>query len=602
MTIARALPLLMLLLLPQLLDAQGSASPIGGYADHLVDRLSVKSGLATRHFNSLRPYLRGDLATLAIQLDTQDLAWTPRDRFDLQHLLLDNNEWLVQGALPTTIAQSGQRVYRRVYVDSSQTFYTLEARPSAASTESPYYQRSSKPLLKYFYRSPANFFEIDEKFFHLRINPILNIRYGRDGNVDDPIFYNRRGVELRGGIDDRIYFYTNILETQARFPEYVRERIGLESAVPGAGFYKNYQSSVFNIDQGQDFLLSQGYLGFHLSPHVGVQFGHGRNFIGNGYRSLFLSDYANNYFYLKLNTRVWKFHYQNIFAELNAESLRDNPGNNVLDRKYMVAHYLTYRPIPQLRLGIFETVIYHREGQFELQYLNPVILYRTIEQGLDSPDNILIGLDFAYDFFKTGQLYGQLMLDEFVFNELLVERRGWWANKYGFQLGIKYFDALGIDHLDLQAEINVVRPYTYQHRDSASNYTHTVQSLAHPLGANFREFLVQLRYPILDRLVLNTRLILAQQGEDDGSFNYGGDLILDYGNRRDNFGNETLQGVRSDIVIAGIDLSYQLFHNVFIDLSYFYRNKTSQESVRDRTDAFIEGGIRMNINQRRLDF
>ncbi len=601
MNIAKAILLGLFLAATQLLLAQGSASPTGGYSDHLVDRLSIKSGITTRHYNSLRPHLRGDLAALALQLDSLSI-WTPRDRMDLEYLLLDNNEWLMQSKLPTSIGNQREPVSQKVYVDSTETFYTIEERAQTASLRSPHYQKSKKPLLKYFYRTPANFFQIDEKFFHLRLNPILNIRYGRDGNVDDPIFYNRRGLELRGGVDDRIYFYTNILETQARFPEYVRERIGKEKTVPGAGFYKDYSSSVFNVEEGQDFLLSQGYLGFNVSPHVGVQFGHGRNFIGNGYRSLFLSDYANNYFYLKLNTRVWKFHYQNIFAELNAESLRDNPGNNVLDRKYMVAHYLTYRPIPNLRLGFYETVIYHREGQFELQYLNPIILYRTIEQGLDSPDNILIGLDIAYDFLKTGQIYGQLMLDEFSFSELFVERRGWWANKYGLQLGVKYFDAIGIDHLDIQAEFNLARPYTYQHRDSASNYTHTVQSLAHPLGANFQEFLVKVRYPILDRLILDARLIFAQQGEDDGFFNYGGDLLLNYGNRQDNFGNETLQGVRSEIMIAGIDLSYQLFHNVFIDLSYFYRNKESQEATRSRTDAYLQGGIRMNIGRRRLDF
>ena len=39
-----------------------------------------------------------------------------------------------------------------------------------------------------------------------------------------------------------------------------------------------------------------------------------------GIRSVFLSDYANEYLFLKLNARVWKFHYQSLFAELNADS------------------------------------------------------------------------------------------------------------------------------------------------------------------------------------------------------------------------------------------------------------------------------------------
>lgn len=590
------------LLITQLGFGQGSAAPLGNEAYHIMDRLSIKTGLAKPHFNSLQPFLRGDITAFAIHVDTTAENLSRRDRVDLRYIFLDNNEWLSQSELPTAIGGTREVVKRKVFIDSTQTFYTFEETPQQATVQNNRYIKREKPILKYFYQTPANLFQVDDKYFSLRLNPILDISYGKDSDVDDPIFYNRRGVETRVGIDDRIYFYANILETQARFPEYVHQKINNDKSVPGAGLYKNYRSTVFNIDNGFDFLLSQGYLAFNVTSHVGVQFGHGQNFIGNGYRSLFLSNYANNYFYLKLNTRVWKLHYQNIFAELNAESLRDNPGNTLLDKKYLAAHYLTYRPIPALRLGVYEAVVYHRSNQFELQYLNPVILYRTIEQGLDSPDNAFVGLDFSWDILKRFQIYGQLMLDEFLFKELLIEKNGWWANKYGIQLGVKYIDALGIDHLDIQAEYNTVRPYTYQHRDSSSNYSHTAQPLAHPLGANFKEFILKVRYPILDRLVLNARMIWSEFGEDDNQFNYGGNLLLSYGNRKGTYGNETGQGINAKTLLTGIDLSYQLHHNLFIDLSYFYRKKDSQEDTRDRIDSYFQGGIRMNIARNKMDF
>lgn len=599
-----ALTALLICFSQQLGFTQGSAIPLGNEAYTIMDRLSIKTGLPTPFFNTLQPFRRGDAAAYAIQVDTTAAVLTTKDRFDLRYIFLDNNEWLSQTNLPTTIGGKRELLYRKVYIDSTKTFYTLEETPQEATVVNNRYLKREKPLLKYFYQTPANLFQIDSKYFHLRLNPILDIRYGKAQDLDDPIFFNRRGVEVRGGIDDRIYFYSNILETQASFPEYVRQEIDRTQAVPGAGFYKNYASDVFNINKGQDFLLSQGYLAFNVSPHVGVQFGHGRNFIGNGYRSLFLSDFSNNYFYLKLNTRVWKLHYQNIFAELNAESIQDNPGNNILDKKYLAAHYLSYRPTPNIRVGIYEAVVYHRSNQFELQYLNPVILYRTIEQGLDSPDNAFIGLDFSWNLLKRFQVYSQLMLDEFLFSELLVERRGWWANKYGIQLGLKYIDALGIDHLDIQAEYNTVRPYTYQHRDSSSNYSHTAQSLAHPLGANFKEYLVKIRYPILDRLVFQGRMIWAEYGEDDPvtGINYGSDLLLSYGNRASRFGNFTGQGIKTNTFLAGVELNYQLYHNLFIDLSYFYRKKDSEDDSRDLIDNYIQVGVRMNIGKRNLDF
>ena len=49
------------------------------------------------------------------------------------------------------------------------------------------------------------------------------------------------------------------------------------------------------------------------------------------------------------------------------------------------------------------------------------------------------------------------------------------------QLGAKYVDAFGINNLDLQLEMNRVRPFTHSHNDSISNYTHYNQPLAHPL-------------------------------------------------------------------------------------------------------------------------
>ena len=61
------------------------------------------------------------------------------------------------------------------------------------------------------------------------------------------------------------------------------------------------------------------------------------------------------------------------------------------------------------------------------------------------------------------------------------------AISLAYKLGGKYFDAFTVKNLDLQGEMNMVRPYTYTHYDSTANYTHYNQPLAHPLGAGFAE-------------------------------------------------------------------------------------------------------------------
>ena len=372
--------------------------------------------------------------------------------------------------------------------------------------------------------------------------------------------------------------------------------------MPGQGFFKSYSSELFNIKTGHDYLNAQGYLGFNISRHVGMQFGYGRNFIGNGYRSMLLSDFSNNYLYLKLNWKVWRLHFQNLFTEMAVFSQKGGPDGNLIPKKYMAAHHLSFNITPNLNVGFFETVVFSRNNHFELQYLNPVILYRTIEQANGSADNVLIGLDAKWNFLERFQLYGQLMLDEFVFRELFLEPNGWWGNKYGVHLGLKYIDAFGIDHLDLQGEYNMARPYTYSHRDSSAHYSHYDQPLAHPLGANFREFIFKLRYVPIHKLVLEARLIRANFGEDIDNASWGMNIFKSDLFRINDYGNETTQGRFTQTTLMCLDLIYQIRHNVFLDLQYLYRKKDSDADERDDITNVFRAGLRVNVGKQRFDF
>jgi len=592
---------LLFIVLVQFLHAQGSALILENEAYHTMDRLSIKSGIDAPFHTSLRPYNRKDVTDYAMAIDSLNIRLTPLDREDLKFIFRDNNEWLKTSEYSTTIGGKREVVNTKEYIDSTRTFYTFADTQVAASKQSDQYFLSEKPILKYFYKTPANFLEIDKKYFHLRVNPIVAFKIGKDANDDNLIFNNTRGVEIRGGIDDRIYFYTNILETQARFPNYVNDYIDKNEVIPNAGLFKTYNSSIFNITDGYDYLLAQGFIGFNVSKHVGVQFGHGQNFIGNGMRSLLISDFATNYFYLKFNTRVWKFNYQNIFAELVAGS-KSQVQDDLLPKKYIATHHLSYNITPDINIGIFESVVFSRNNQFEFQYLNPIILYRSIEHQIGSPDNVLLGLDAKWNFLNQFSLYGQFVLDEFKFDELVTNNNGWWANKYGIQAGLKYIDAFGVDHLDLQFETNIVRPYTFTHRDSSASYTHFNQALAHPLGANFKEFLINVRYVPIKNLFINARLAFFEQGEDNDGSNWGSDLLKSHNTREQDYGNEIGQGFSSNTVFGRLNVSYQVFHNMFVDLDYIYRNKDSDLNILDRETNYIGGGIRINLAKQQMDF
>jgi len=584
------------------MNAQGVGTPLNMDSYHIVDRLDIKTGVNNPIHTSLKYYLRGDVTHFAIAVDTSLEKLTIKDRRDLYYLFRDNNEWLGQKDKGEDNVKG--ETQEKVYVDSTKTFYTYQSNQTTASEESDYYIESKRPILKHFYKTPANLFELNKDYFHLKINPILHGKIYKENDNEDPNFINLRGITVRGGIDDKVYFFSEIQETQAGFARYVNDRISRDQAIPGAGTFKDYESSISERIKGFDYLNAQGYFGVNISKHVGLQLGHGRNFIGNGYRSLLLSDFGANYFYLKLNTNVWRFHYQNIFAELSAIGGRNDIGDNLLPKKYFATHYLSYKFSNNFTVGLFESVIFNRQDHFEFQYLNPIILYRSVEQAIGSPDNAMLGMDFKWNFLKRFSLYGQIIIDEFLFRELVIDRNGWWANKNGVQVGLKYIDVLGIDHLDAQFEFNTVRPYTYTHRDtlSTASYTHYNQPLAHPLGANFKEFIFKLRYQASKKLVIDTRFINMNYGTDTDAIFWGNNINRDYTQRFSDYGNKTGQGVGTNTQIFGLDLSYQVFHNMYIDLEYFYRNQNSELDELDLKTSYFGGGVRVNIAKQKLDF
>ena len=104
-----------------------------------------------------------------------------------------------------------------------------------------------------------------------------------------------------------------------------------------------------------------------------------------------------------------------------------------------------------------------------------------------------LGIGGSYNFDDSYKLYGQFLLGEFVLREFIAGT-GWWGNKYGIQLGIQTPEAFKISGLHLLLEGNLVRPYTYSHSNTLSNYGYEMQPLAHPLGANFIEGIVEAKY------------------------------------------------------------------------------------------------------------
>jgi hypothetical protein len=541
-----------------ILLGQGTYVPLNSYTQHQIDRLDIKYGkiLPIPH-TSVKPFNRKMVGEYAESMYNSNIDQSKQLTFNLEYLLNDNTEW----------------------------------------TDSFEYQR--KPLWKIFYPEKASMLGVDQDAFIVKVNPVIHLDFGKElGN--NMIFTNTRGFELRSYIKKKLGFYTYIGENQVRFLSYIRdERIGRTHAhVPGDGYWKTYRGNA------QDFFTARGYMTFNVIEHLDFQFGYDKNFIGNGYRSLFLSDNANAYLFLKMNIKVWRINYQSIFTELVGQYNRG--GDRLLDKKYAVFHHLNFNVTNWLDIGIFESVVFSRSNHFELHYLNPLIFYRSIEQDLGSPDNVFVGLDYKANIFSSFSLYGQALISEFNFANLKA-RNGWWANKMAFQQGLKYIDVAGVDNLDVQLEFNMARPYIYAHKERGTsqlaNYTHYNQELAHPFGANFREFITIVRYqpPVLPGLSFQMEFMHGLVGRDTAGIHYGSDIfrVTNANTAAGVFGNKVGQGNKNRINYVNLMASYQFWHNMFADFSLGVRKLNTDIPELNSNSVWLSGGVRINTGLRR---
>lgn len=543
-------------------QSQGAYIPLGTESYHLIDRLEIKSGFINQHIHtSVKPYSRQQTAAFLQQVGDSELSnWSGRDDFNWSYLSADNHEW---------------------------------------THDSNSYSR--KPVLKKFYREKAFLFSHQGEGLDLYVNPVFDFNggYSLEKKLNQSIYTNSRGFEIRGAIGKKLGFYTYFSENQTRLPYYVDERADSTDALPGVGFLKNFGSN------GYDYLLARGYITFAASKYIDFQFGHDRNFSGNGYRSLVLSDFAREYLFLKVNTKVWKLHYQNMFMELfNGSSFTGV--SSLVGKKYAAHHHLSMNLSKNFNLGLAETVVFSRSdslgsGGFDFNYLNPVIFYRSVEQNLNSADNAMIGLDFKWNLRNHYSLYGQFMLDEFVLNELR-SGNGWWANKFAIQGGVKVVDLANVPNLDLQLEMNLARPYTYTHFNISQNYTHYSQPLAHPLGANFTEAVAIIRYQPWNRMNIRLTVSYAETGLDSAGRNYGADLFKSYDTHYQDYGNRIGQGDKTKIAYAECYISYMFRHNLFLYASGIYRKSSSLSGNYNRDEMIASLGLRLNIPYRSFHF
>lgn len=452
-----------------------------------------------------------------------------------------------------------------------------------------------------------NLVSIEGEDYWFTINPILNLQVGKSSPSDIKFTYvNTRGIQVNGGLGKQINFTTTVYESQGRFADYynnyaasIKPSGGNPAIIPGIGIAKPFKTDAY------DFPQAEANLTFTPSSHFNLQLGYGRNFIGDGYRSLLMSDGASPYPYFKINTTFWKIKYTNTYMWL--KDVRDDV---TLDKtyatKYVANHYLSWNVTKKFNLGLFESVVWSNQNNrgFDASFINPIIFYRAVEFASSSKSgNALLGLTAKYKVNNQVNLYGQFLLDEFSLADIKAGQNSW-KNKFGYQIGAKYFNAFNIKNLLLQLEYNHVRPYVYSHSNPLTNYGHNNQSLGHNWGGNFREVVAIARFH-QGRYFVDAKFTAGVRGLDfntvTDSFNYGSNIYLNYDdNRPFDTGVKVGQGNKTNIFIADIQAGYLINPQTNMKLfgSLIYRNfnpATETATTFKESTTWFSVGLRCDI-------
>lgn len=426
-----------------------------------------------------------------------------------------------------------------------------------------------------------NLFKISTGKFKLIINPLINFSIQHDFEENDTYSFTSSGFVTKCQFFDELSGSFRYIYTRADFPDYIYQKADSTGIVPQSGKADISSGGYFN------YTNISGLLSWSPSKYINFQAGKDKNFIGDGYRSLLLSDNSNSYPFFKASVNIWKVKYFVMYSFL--KDIDSDKDHFKLYNKYSTSHFLSWNLNRRINLSLFETVVWRGADSsgtrgFDINYLNPVIFFRPVEFSLGSPDNVIMGGGFRLKIMRNTHIYNQFILDEFKLNEVKADS-GWWGNKYGFQFGLKSYDILKVKGLFLLAEYNFARPFTWSHRNSLENYGHYLQPLAHPLGANFQEGILILKYQ-KDRAYAFMKFIRAAYGTNQDSINVGQNIYQSYLENVNEYGNYLLQGNKTSIslielrsgwiinpewsLVGEIGIQSRKFSDEFTEKKYFF--------------------------------
>jgi hypothetical protein len=434
----------------------------------------------------------------------------------------------------------------------------------------------------------------DIPLFRLYIDPLLNLQknYLQSDTSTENLYTNSRGVIARGDIGTKVSFETSFWENQSFLPAY-QDSFALQyGVIPGQGRWKKFKNT------GYDYAMASGFLSWSVCNNFNVQVGHGKHFVGDGARSLLLSDNSFNYPFARLtgwfgaNKNMQYTVMYTSFMNLTDGGVSTPVGTERLfQKKSGVFHHFTYRFLRTFEVSVFQGAIFEHADSTNRQnlnfwYYNPVMFTSLAKYGLKDTNNYMLGFTFRADLFRTASIYGQFVMDEL--------GSGYHA-KTGFQLGARYFNAFTVKNLHLRVEYNKVNPYTYSHDDALQSWSHYNQALAHPLGAGFSEINGSLYYKFRDFFLYGSAFV-ANANVDTALVNAGQNIFMSNASVNEGAGRA------ATLTTLDVHLGWMISYASNLNLSVGFKTRKIESVGNSQATSFVYVALRTSLTNTNFDF
>lgn len=336
--------------------------------------------------------------------------------------------------------------------------------------------------------------------YYLTISPVFDVSRSKDysDTSNRLLFQNTRGFFIEGDLLKNVSFSTSLYENQSRnatyqsayyrslgelYPNTSDSTYATQNAViPGAGRTKPFKGDGF------DYAYAIGNVIYKASKKLSFSIGNNAHFIGDGYRSMLLSDNSYSAPYLQIDYAIhprWDF----VYLRSKLLNLTRKPISTSVEAYYQpkgyAVNYLSFKATSKLTLSLFEGTVYSKGDSISSTKVNP-LFYNPIPilSSLllkEREINSILGLNVGYSATDVFRIYGQIAYNHF-------------TKTAGGQIGTRISQPFKIKNLFIQLEGNVAPSGLYSSATARLNYSHYNLPLAHPKGQGFVEAVFRINY------------------------------------------------------------------------------------------------------------